>query len=159
MLLEDKVKILLWRLKGVLPWSHGTKMMALEKWVEFLFLMICWEFCRGWIKAKSIARGIGKKVLGVINVSHGGSRDGINRLKIELGFKRFICIWGGVEAIMWSDVCFNLCSWFESHAIYCGRDLSGEVCEDWDVLSLRSTHRLPSRNAQQAVGVQERDLG
>lgn len=29
-------------------------------------------------------------------MSHGGSRDGINRLKIELGFKRFICIWGGV---------------------------------------------------------------
>jgi len=53
-------------------------------------------------------------------------------------------------------MCFNLCSWLESHVIYCGRDLSGEVREDWDVLNLRSTHRLPSRNAQQAVGVQER---
>lgn len=33
----------------------------------------------------------------MIHESHSVSRDGINRLKIELGFKRFICMWGGIE--------------------------------------------------------------
>ena len=54
---------------------------------------------------------------------------------------------------------FNLCDWLESRVTYCGKDLSGEVCEGWDMLNLRYLYRLPNRNAQQVVGAQERDVG
>ena len=46
----------------------------------------------------------------MIHESHSGSRDGINRLKIELGFKMFICMCGVIERHLYDVTCVLSCA-------------------------------------------------